>query len=74
MLSRTEVRVHSVLNFTETQRADNKVHISQGYNSMIFTTKIKIQDIFFFFLTLQIVLVLPNIKMNPPQVYMCSPS
>ena len=26
----------------------------------------------FFFLTLQIVLVLPNIKMNPPQVYMCS--
>ena len=27
-----------------------------------------------FFLTLQIVLVFPNIKMNPPQVYMCSPS
>ena len=29
----------------------------------------------FFFLKLYIiVLVLPNIKMNPPQVYMCSPS
>ena len=30
---------------------------------------------FFFFFKLDIiVLVLPNIKMNPPQVYMCSPS
>ena len=30
---------------------------------------------FFFFFKLYItVLVLPNIKMNPPQVYMCSPS
>ena len=32
---------------------------------------------FFFFLIFKlyiIVLVLPNIKMNPPQVYMCSPS
>ena len=32
-------------------------------------------DFFFFFFKLYIiVLVLPNIKMNPPQVYMCSPS
>ena len=29
---------------------------------------------FFFFLLYNIVLVLPYIKMNPPQVYMCSPS
>ena len=30
--------------------------------------------IFFFFKLYITVLVLPNIKMNPPQVYMCSPS
>ena len=31
--------------------------------------------IFYFIFKLYIiVLVLPNIKMNPPQVYMCSPS
>ena len=30
--------------------------------------------IFFIFKLYIIVLVLPNIKMNPPQVYMCSPS
>ena len=29
---------------------------------------------FFFFKLYIIVLVLPNIKMNSPQVYMCSPS
>ena len=29
---------------------------------------------FFIFKLYTIVLVLPNIKMNPPQVYMCSPS
>ena len=29
---------------------------------------------FFFFKAYIIVLVLPNIKTNPPQVYMCSPS
>ena len=28
----------------------------------------------FIFKLYKIVLVLPNIKMNPPQVYMCSPS
>ena len=36
-------------------------------------------EIFFFFLNFifklyNIVLVLPNIKLNPPQVYLCSPS
>ena len=30
--------------------------------------------IFFIFKLYYIVLVLPNIKMNPPQIYMCSPS
>ena len=30
--------------------------------------------IFFIFKLYNIVLVLPNIEMNPPQVYMCSPS
>ena len=29
---------------------------------------------YFVFKLYIIVLVLPNIKMNPPQVYMCSPS
>ena len=29
---------------------------------------------FFFFKLYNIVLVLPYIKMNPPQVHMCSPS
>ena len=32
------------------------------------------RDLIFFFKLYIIVLVLPNIKMNPPQVYMCSPS
>ena len=32
------------------------------------------QVFFFFFKLYIIVLVLPNIKMNPPPVYMCSPS
>ena len=30
--------------------------------------------IFFIFKLYNIVLVLPNIEMNPPQVYLCSPS
>ena len=30
--------------------------------------------LFFFFKLYNIVLVLPNIEMNPPQVYLCSPS
>ena len=29
---------------------------------------------FILFLNYNIVLVLPNIEMNPPQVYLCSPS
>ena len=40
--------------------------------------KLKLQYFFlkfyFIFKLYKIVLVLPNIKMNPPQVYMCSPS
>ena len=37
--------------------------------------KVKIFFKFYFIFKLYIiVLVLPNIKMNPPQVYMCSPS
>ena len=32
------------------------------------------QILFFFFKLYNIVLVLPNIEMNPPQVYLCSPS
>ena len=31
-------------------------------------------NFYFIFKLYKIVLVLPNIKMNPPQVYMCSPS
>ena len=41
------------------------------------STKIIIIIIFKFYFIFKfyiIVLVLPNIKMNPPQVYMCSPS
>jgi len=34
----------------------------------------KLQLNLFFFKLYNIVLVLPYIKMNPPQVYMCSPS
>ena len=35
--------------------------------------KVKITIFFYFIFKLyKIVLVLPNIKMNPPQVYMCS--
>ena len=29
---------------------------------------------YFIFILYKIVLVLPNMKMNPPQVYMCSPT
>ena len=32
------------------------------------------KTLFFFFKLYNIVLVLPNIEMDPPQVYMCSPS
>ena len=31
-------------------------------------------EFYFIFKLYNIVLVLPNIEMNPPQVYMCSPS
>ena len=44
-----------------------------------FSSSVKKKNLFFFkfyfiFKLYIIVLVLPNIKMNPPQVYMCSPS
>ena len=41
--------------------------IAKSYGSSVFF-------FFFFFKLYNIVLVLPYIKMNPPQVYMCSPS
>ena len=40
----------------------------------LFTILFFIYFYFFIFKLYNIVLVLPNIKMNPPQVYMCSPS
>ena len=60
---------------------------SKGESLALFHPLLKPEAIFFFFLLLliffkfyfifklySIVLVLPNIKMNPPQVYLCSPS
>ena len=38
----------------------------------IFLIKLKFYFFNFIFILYKIVLVLPNIKMNPPQVYMCS--
>ena len=44
-------------------------------NSTLPTSDLSVSGFFFFIFKLYIsVLVLPNIKMNPPQVYMCSPS
>ena len=40
----------------------------------IFGTQLSFFFFYFIFKLYIIVLVLPNIKMNPPQVYMCSPS
>ena len=40
----------------------------------IFLLQILFYFIFFLFKLYKIVLVLPSIKMNPPEVYMCSPS
>ena len=60
--------------------------LQSGIVALSATTCIKVIEtqwglFFFFFLKFYlifklyiIVLVLPNIKMNPPQVYMCSPS
>ena len=63
------------------------VLFSKKYNSLSLPTKerqaefFKMMWAFYFFFNFYfisklyiIVLVLPNIKMNPPQVYMCSPS
>ena len=44
------------------------------YEEFFFYFSIFIYFLFFIFKLYKIVLVLPNIKMNPPQVYMCSPS
>ena len=44
--------------------------VSFFFNSFIFLSF----KFYFIFKLYIIVLVLPNIKMNPPQVYMCSPS
>ena len=43
-------------------------------NTLIFFSLTACLAFFFFFKLYNIVLVLPNIEMNPPQVYMCSPS
>ena len=39
-----------------------------------FLPQTRLYFFYFIFKLYKIVLVLPNIKMNPPQVYMCSPS
>ena len=54
--------------------------LSDGFQGRIFFFSLfkifffNVDRFFFFFKLYIIVLVLPNIKMNPPQVYMCSPS
>ena len=47
------------------------LNIFLAINSFFFSFFFKFYFIFKLYIT---VLVLPNIKMNPPQVYMCSPS
>ena len=47
----------------------HKASIYQCYEVLLYFFKF-----YFIFKLYIIVLVLPNIKMNPPQVYMCSPS
>ena len=49
----------------ETMKKEGLDELDFEYNLFFF---------FFFFKLYNIVLVLPNIKMNPPQVYLCSPS
>ena len=53
------------------------VHIFKTYLKNIYNNWLKLLFFFkfyFIFKLYNIVLVLPNIEMNPPQVYMCSPS
>ena len=50
-----------------------KHSIETVYN-VIASIKLIFLKFYFIFKLYNIVLVLPNIKMNPPQVYMCSPS
>ena len=60
----------SVTTLTEVKEADfgkNFVDYFQFFFFFIF-------KFYFIFKLYNIVLVLPNIEMNPPQVYLCSPS
>src|SRR5574341_110122 len=49
-------------------------NLSISFFSLSFFIYLFIFKFYFIFKLYIIVLVLPNIKMNPPQVYMCSPS
>ena len=57
--------VHRV---TKSQMRMKQIGIHAYINETLF------KKIYFIFKLYKIVLVLPNIEMNPPQVYMCSPS
>ena len=49
--------------------------LSKGLSRVFSNTTVQQHQFFFFFFKLyNIVLVLPNIEMDPPQVYLCSPS
>ena len=78
----------SVLSYSTTKSANNpaiaSILIFLGFNegrerhydflTLKFMKIFLLFLIYFIFKLYIIVLVLPNIKMNPPQVYMCSPS
>ena len=49
-------------------------HCLSNFSSLCFSVFLIFFKFYFIFKLYIIVLVLPNIKMNPPQVYMCSPS
>ena len=60
-------------------RANTKTTLQSNYSPIkflfvCFFVFLLMLLILFFFKLYNIVLVLPNIKMNPPQVYLCSPS
>ena len=60
--------VHREAGMTEQLALKGEIIQSNAFSEMI---------LFFFFFIFKLyitVLELPNIKMNPPQVYMCSPS
>ena len=61
--------------FLQTQTNTAQTHIHEGIFFFFFLMSFNFFFKFYFIFKLyNIVLVLPNIKMNPPQVYMCSPS